>query len=466
MARPRITATELAKMLHAASWPIYVLDDEWTIVFCNRACRDWLGNAADGLIGQRCRYHSGIEGKEPQAIAASPQTTAAGLCPPPSAMAGETCVATVSCTVREKGQEVVRRARARFIPLGASAEDTIGLVAILDPDATAEPEPPVDEDGDEASRELHDLVRQFRSTAAGRYRADRLIGKSPAMQLARRRVELAAAGRCSVTILGPPGSGRQHLAAAIHYGAPGRSGGSLIPLDCSVLGADLIPSTVDALITGNPLGDRAGDSTVLLNHVDRLPPETQAELARLLVGKAHPWRLIATADGPLDDLVGQGEFRKDLAALLSTLVLVLPPLADRREDLPALAQLFLEERNAEDTRQVGGFSREALDRLDAYPWPGNLDELARMVAEMHAKAAGPEIGVEDLPPRIRQAADAAARPRRPDETILLDEFLARVERELIERALVRAKGNKARAARLLGMTRPRLYRRLQQLGLE
>ena len=88
------------------------------------------------------------------------------------------------------------------------------------------------------------------------------------------------------------------------------------------------------------------------------------------------------------------------------------------------------------------------------------------MAEAHRRAAGREIDVADLPERLRLAGQAAAHPRRPEETIVLDEYLGRVERELIRRALARAKGNKARAARLLGMTRPRLYRRMVQLGLE
>jgi DNA-binding NtrC family response regulator len=141
-------------------------------------------------------------------------------------------------------------------------------------------------------------------------------------------------------------------------------------------------------------------------------------------------------------------------------------LAERREDLPLVAQLFLEEVNSQGGKQLAGFTPEALDAMHAYPWPGNLDELAATVAVAHQRAGGPQITLADLPDEIHLAAAAAARPRKPEETIVLDEFLARVERELIQRALRRAKGNKTRAARLLGMTRPRLYRRMVQLGLE
>ena len=228
----------------------------------------------------------------------------------------------------------------------------------------------------------------------------------------------------------------------------------------------MVYSTVTALASGGPFGEQSGASTLLLSGVDVLPSDVQAELATIFTGKPFPLRLIATAEHPLEELVRRREYRADLAAGLSTITIELPPLAERREDLPLLAQLFLEDANARSAGQLAGFTPEALDRLDAYPWPGNLDELAQVVAEAHRQAEGPEIGPDDLPRKIHLAAEAAAHPRRTEETIVLDDFLARVQRELIVRAMARAKGNKALAARLLGLTRPRLYRRLVQLGLE
>ena len=186
----------------------------------------------------------------------------------------------------------------------------------------------------------------------------------------------------------------------------------------------------------------------------------------MLAARPPQLRLIAAAEQPLGELARRGRYREDLAGVLSTITIELPPLAERREDLPLLAQVFLEEANAGSGKQLVGFSPEALDRLDAYAWPGNIDELAQMVAERCRQAAGPEVQPDDLPERLRWVAEAATRPQRKEETIVLDEFLGRIERELIRRALARAKGNKARAARLLGLTRPRLYRRMVQLGLE
>ena len=127
----------------------------------------------------------------------------------------------------------------------------------------------------------------------------------------------------------------------------------------------------------------------------------QVELAGFFVRRPPAARLMATAAEPLAELARRGKFRNDLAACSSTIVIMLPSLAHRRDDLPLLAQLFLEERNAAGRRQIGGFTPAALDRLDAYSWPGNLDELAEMVAEAHRRASGPEIDVADLPERLR-----------------------------------------------------------------
>ena len=143
-------------------------------------------------------------------------------------------------------------------------------------------------------------------------------------------------------------------------------------------------------------------------------------------------------------------------------MIALPPLAARAEDIPPLAQLFLEKVNAEGAKQVGGFSPETLDQLRLYSWPNNTDELIEMIRQAHDRAKGAVVRASDLPQRIALAADAAAVPRHQTETIELDAFLAKIELELMRRALQQAKGNKAAAARSLGISRQRLLRRWQQ----
>jgi transcriptional regulator with PAS, ATPase and Fis domain len=475
MPHPRTHAAELIKLFNAASQPIYVLDEDLTIVFFNRACQEWLGIAANGILGRTCAYHSDPAVSGPDAVAAA-------LCPPPASLSGDTVTATVA-RIAEDGTSIERR--ARFLPIGTGGDDVLGILAIVDAsDRSSDAETP-SEIAETEPIALHEAVRRFRQEAAARFRADRLIGQGPAMRLARRQVELAAASQSSVLLVGPPGSGRQHLAAAIHYGEKGvrtliareQEGPSaemvsdiffseLTPLDCPVLAADLLEAAGAAIARATMRGEPPSSRTLLFHRIDELPAEVQAQLADFLARRPVEARLMATAAEPLLELARRGKFHADLAALLSTITIELPPLVRRRDDLPLLAQLFLEERNAAGSRQIGGFSPAALDRLDAYGWPGNLDELRQVVAEGHQRAAGLYIDVKDLPERLHVAAQAAAQPRRTEETIVLDEYLGRVERELIRRALARAKGNKAKAARLLGVTRPRLYRRMVQLGLE
>ena len=454
----RIHATELARLLNAAKQPIYVLDEDLTIVFVDRACHEWLGPAADELLGRTCVYHSGPAAVGVDAIAAA-------LCPPPGCLAGDLLTATVA-RIAEDGTTTERR--ARFLPIGVGGDDVLGILAVVD----VADQPPGDaadlaaEIGEAEPIALHETIRRFRQEAAARYRADRLIGQGPAMRLARRQVELAAASRSSVRLVGPPGSGRQHLAAAIHFGQTRSEASPSITLDCSLLGDDLLEAAGSAMARAAMRSVHPTPGTRVFHRVDELSADVQIQLADFLARRAAPWRLMATAAEPLLELARRGNFHAELAALLSTISIELPSLARRRDDLPLLAQLFLEERNAAGSRQIAGFTQAALDRLDAYPWPGNLDELGRVVAESHRQAAGFHVDVGDLPERLHAAEQAAAQPRRTEETIVLDEYLGHVERELIRRALSRAKGNKAKAARLLGVTRPRLYRRMVQLGLE
>ncbi|MBU4398108.1 MAG: PAS domain-containing protein, partial [Planctomycetes bacterium] len=186
MSPRRTNAAELAKLLDSATRPVYVLDEELTIMFVNRACREWLGTSAEGLVGQRCAYHS-----EPK----SPGPVAAGLCPPPRILSGETVEATV-CRVAE-GEKFAER-MARFLPLGGDKDELIAIVAVLDAEDRTPTAGGRDSGADSSEAgaiALHEHIRRFRNETAARYRADRLIGSGPAMRLARRQVELAAGGR-------------------------------------------------------------------------------------------------------------------------------------------------------------------------------------------------------------------------------------------------------------------------------
>jgi DNA-binding NtrC family response regulator len=450
MSRSRTTAADLARFLDDGSTPVYLLDEDRRIVFCNDACADWVGLHADELLGQQCNYHPP---DEPTGAAAA----AAGLCPPPKVFSGHAQLASVSCT-RPDGRLVYRR--GHFLPLGEGQDESAPVIAILE---AADCPPDARPDDVRGETHLHDQVRRFRHEMQARYTAESLIGNNPQIQRARTQIELAARTTSGVLIVGPRGSGKDHAAKAIHFSQ--REPGPLVPLACTVLETNLLRSTLRAL---RPKGNArlSAPGTLLLNDADEMPAEAQEDLIEMLADGSLAMRVIATATRPLGELVAEGAFYQSLACSLSTLVVEMPALARRLDDLPLLAQALLEEVNATSTRQVAGFTSEALDLLAAYPWPGNVDELAAVVRDAHEAAQRGEVTAPDLPKQIHWSVDAAGHATRSDESIVLVEFLARVERELIARAMRRAKGNKSRAAKLLGLTRPRLYRRLVQLGLE
>ena len=452
----RASANELARLLEAVAQPVYFVSDERRIIFCNQACRDWTGLAGEELLGRECRYHSSPELEGAAAIAAA-------LCPPPEAFHGRRMRGNIILPASSSGDSGSQGRRAvEFVPLGEGLASSAVLAMVAAADSPIEPEPvglaP------EGSAELHSRLQLHRRRLALRYHVDRLWGDSPAMRQVRAQVRMATGAMGNVVIFGPAGSGRDHVARAIHYAAGPDKAGTLVPLACPLLDAELLQAALRGLAKSGSKPP-AQTAALLLDDVDQLPVQAQVELAEALRA-ASPPRIFSTASEPLAEVAARGAFPHDLACLLSTLSIRLPPLAERIEDVPLVAQWFVEQANSRGGKQVSGFSAESLDRLAGYHWLGDVAELEAMVAEVHANCEGDEITPRDLPPRVAWAAEATARPRKIEETIVLEEFLARIERELIERALAQARGNKTKAARWLGMTRPRFYRRLVQLGFD
>jgi DNA-binding NtrC family response regulator len=443
----RASANELGRLLAAVSEPLYVVAADRRLVFVNEACSVWAGIGAAELVGQECEY--GVA-----ADATGPAVVAAALCPPPEAFSGTRLRATIVLTGHDDQARHVE-----FIPLPLGDKDACGVLAIARSSAGGE-ETPSDEW--HSGRQLHAQLQQYRARLASRFHVDRLLGDSPGMRRTRAQVKLAAASTASVLVLAPAGSG-ELIGRAIHYGDGGGAAGPLVPFACSLLDTELLQATLRGLARSKMAGQRAG--TLLLNEVDALAEGAQDELIHWSTAGTFPARVISTSRAPLTELAAHRRFRADLACALSTLTIELPPLAQRMSDLPLVVQWHIEQANLRSAKQIGGCTPEALDRLAEYAWPDDLRELEEAIVEAHAQAGGPLIGPQDLPQRLTLASQASARPTKPDETIKLEEYLASIEHELIVRALRRAKGNKTKAARLLGMTRPRFYRRLVQLGL-
>ena len=205
---------------------------------------------------------------------------------------------------------------------------------------------------------------------------------------------------------------------------------------------------------------------LLLMEVDQLAVEGQSVLKSFLQRMATDREVVVIATARAD-LTSLGEtFDDELALLLSTFSVRLPALSERPGDIPLVAQHVLEETLGEATGELSGFETSALDRMASYAWPENVAELAEVVGQAVAMAEGPLIRADALPELFDYADDAALHPRREFKPIQLDGWLEEIERELLRRALLAARGNKTEAARLLGVSRQRVIRRTAQWGLE
>jgi DNA-binding NtrC family response regulator len=453
MGRKRSSIAVVSRLLATSSTPVYAVDHDRRLVYCNSACLEWLGVDAGSLLERRCDYHSdGCPGEPDQVVAA--------LCPPPEAFVGQAVVTEVD--YRTAGGGVARR-RARFVPLNATATAVTGVLAFIDREDLPDGDSAADREQGAAS--LHGRLRQLRQAIGQRYRASQIVGASPAMVRVREQVKVASQGDWRVLVAGPPGSGREFIARTIHYGGAEHQTAPLAPLACHLLDSELLETTISSFIASCAELETEHPPALLLLEVDQLPIDAQAALAGVLSIGELGVRTIATSRKPLLELAAEDRFRCDLAHTLSTLVIEIPPLSERPDDIPLLAQLALESVNAQGGKQLSGFTEEALDQLARYPWPSNGDELAEFVQQAVRVAAGPFVQAVDLPDRVRLAAGAAAHSQPADELIRLDGFLADVERELLQRALLRAKGNKAQAARLLSIPRSRLLRKLEHYNI-
>ena len=455
MTRPTQPGVQWEHGLNQCAEPVYALDAARRIAFANTACADWLGVTNHDLLGLECRYHS-----DPQ-VSGLP-ALAAALCPPPEVFSGRRLAGSVyrlasEHLTRHRSAPPTQHA-AQFIPLTTATGRVLSVWIFVDPQPTPEPDAAAGTNG-------HEQLQQARAQLAQFYEAGRLLGESPAMKKVRNQVTLAAQSSGSVLLVGPPGIGRRFTARTIHYAGQHTMVSPLISLDCARLPGDQLRTTLRTHTQTGPSRRPNGNLTLLLEEIDQLPLADQSELLNLLTASPVPLRLLSTAQQHLEALAAEGNFRLELAHFLSTLTIQLPPLSDRRGDIPLLAQMFLEQANAGGAKQLSGFSSEALDLLLQYTWPGQMSELSAAVSHAHAQAASPMIQAAELPPVLRHAQEALLHPLPQQEVIDLESFLSKIEIELIERALNQSQGNKTKAARLLGMNRPRLYRRLKELGL-
>jgi two-component system, NtrC family, response regulator PilR len=334
-------------------------------------------------------------------------------------------------------------------------------------------------------RRLRSENAYLRSQLEERYRLDGLIGRSGVMRDLLQLLETVAATSSTVLITGETGTGKELAARAIHHNSPRRAN-RFVAINCSAIPETLLEAELFGHVRGaftGAVGNRQGrfeqahKGTLFLDEIGTMSPALQAKLLRVLqereferVGDSHTVktdvRVIAATHSDLAKMVADGTFREDLFYRLNVIPVRLPALRERREDIPLLVQHFIQKLGAESGRAGVTVSQEALRRLMACSWPGNVRQLENAVERALAFSHGrSQIDVQDLPPELHIQADVAEPVEMwfPDEGLDFERYIEGVELSLIRRSLERTHGNKRQAAKLLNLKRTTLIEKLKRL---
>jgi DNA-binding NtrC family response regulator len=336
------------------------------------------------------------------------------------------------------------------------------------------------------SQDLEREVRQLRAQVVQRYAFHNLIGKSPSMQEIYAKIEQVADSRTTVLITGESGTGKELVAKAIHYNSSRRER-PFIALNCAALPETLIESELfghekgsftDATARRVGQFELANSGTLFLDEIGDLSATTQAKLLRVLqereftrIGGVQSIkvdvRIIAATNKNLDELVRKGLFREDLYYRINVILLYLPPLRERGEDIALLAKHFLAKRIEEEKRPPQDFSKEALELVARYPWPGNVREMENIIEQAFIWSKGSiVITPEHLPAILR--TDTRSTSLRDDTLagrLSLEKAVMEFEREIILDALKRTNYIQTHAASMLGISRRMLKYRMDALGI-
>jgi len=323
----------------------------------------------------------------------------------------------------------------------------------------------------------------YRQELLNKYQFKNVIGQTPAMVQVYKTIAKVADTRSTVLLCGESGTGKELIARSVHYNSP-RNHRPFVPVDCASLVENLLESELFGHMRGAFTGavspkkglfEEADGGTIFLDEVANISLSMQAKLLRFLqehefkrVGGTDPLkvdvRIVAATNQPLEALVKHGRFRKDLFYRLSVVTITLPPLRERREDIPLLANHFTRKFSEEYKKMISYISPEAMGILNQYSWPGNVRELENTIESAVVLSAHPIILPEDLPQKLLSAI--------PEEKLddikrkhpaVSEKFLPLkdVERSYALKVLQKTGGNKSKAAEILGIDRTSLYRLLE-----
>ncbi len=328
------------------------------------------------------------------------------------------------------------------------------------------------------------ILRQKLEKISKRYSFGNIIARSEAMARVFDLVEKVAEHKTTVLITGESGTGKELIARAIHENGA-RSSGPLVCINCGGIPENLLESELfgykkgaftDAVRDKPGRFEEADGGTIFLDEIGDLPLPLQVKLLRVLqeeeitplgaVGsKKVDVRIIAATSKDLEKEVAEGRFREDLFYRINVMTIHLPPLRERRGDIPLLVGYFIDVFNRKLKKNIEGLSSEAMPILMAYSWPGNVRELENVIERAILLAQGRWITPAELPSHMTQL-NGTSPVGGPDDTLSLKKASKRLERTLIEKVLKLTNGNRSKAAKILEISRPMLLSKIREYGLE
>jgi two-component system response regulator AtoC len=327
----------------------------------------------------------------------------------------------------------------------------------------------------------------LRQQLRGKYKFDNIIGNSPAIQPVFFRMEKILHTDSTVLILGESGTGKELVARAIHFNGS-RKDKPFIAINCGAIPSELLESELFGHMRGSFTGavaDKTGkfeaayQGTIFLDEIGTMPLLLQMKLLRVLqeqeverVGSIRQTKLdvrvISATNSDLEEKVRRGEFREDLYYRLNVIPIHLPPLRERREDIPLLARHFLRKICSDMHRPLMELTQEAVRALEDYRWPGNVREMENVIERTVALTDGKIIDQQDLPPHLggfNLKNDFIPTLQIPEEGMDLTETINHIERTLISQAMNKSRNIKARAASLLNINRTTLVEKIKRYGM-
>lgn len=461
------TARTLAKAMLGSQVPCYLLDRNGILQFANSTLVRLLNANLDDLVGLDCSSPlvpdaTIVEaGKLPLGSLLS--------CPPPHSGARmetstiEIPVAKSSEAKEEQGGSTYWNRIAITLHSAHRSERLCFLLPRVNGIADTSN---YDASFDQSS---HAAIQQIRKRYANLDDLHCLMGQSGWASRAMQQAQSAIAGECSLTIVGPAGSGKSQVARAVFMGRIRRQGidprlAQLFPVECRLMDAVLLSNMIEVVDASSQRGSHARSQVLLLERIDELPLEAHSVLLTYLSRPSVPC-VIATTQVPLQDCFRGDAVWNQIVGRIDIQSISLCALTQRPEDIHVLVHSLLQRKCSEKKlADIPSVEPQAMELLQSYVWPRNVEELDAALSQS-LKANPTRIEAAHLPVAIRTAASHVESKALSLQPIDLNAVLFDVEKTILMGMLERAKGNRALAARLLGISRPRLLRRLEQLGL-